>query len=60
MFSQLSEEQKIQLRDAFVAQESIAFKKLWLESLKNGDAPETNPVFRHSFVTFLKEKKVVS
>lgn len=60
MFSQLSEEQKIQLRDAFIAQESIAFKKLWSESLKNGDAPETNPVFRHSFVTFLKDKKVVS
>ena len=57
-FAMLHAEQQEALRKEYISQESLAFKKLWNDSLKQKQPPEELLTFKASFTKFLQKKRV--
>ena len=57
-FAMLQTEQQDALRKDYISQESLAFKKLWNDTLKQKKPPEELLTFKASFTKFLQKKIV--
>ena len=58
IFAQLPAEEQDKLRNEYISQESVAFKKIWKETLKKQELPEKLLTFQASFTKFLLKKLV--
>lgn len=57
-FRMLQTEHQDALRNEYISQESLAFKKLWKDTLKQKQLPEELLTFKASFIKFLQKKLV--
>ena len=57
-FTMLQTEHQDALRNEYISQESLAFKKLWKDTLKQKQLPEELLTFKASFIKFLQKKLV--